>query len=50
MSRGDRREPLFKDDADPLWFLEALGGATRQSLDKKIMRTRKNLAWGIRRA
>ena len=25
MNRGDRREPIFKDDADRLLFLETLG-------------------------
>ena len=27
MNRGDRREPIFKDDADRLCFLETLGEA-----------------------
>lgn len=27
MNRGDRREPIFKDDADHQWFLETLGEA-----------------------
>ena len=27
LNRGDRREPIFKDDADPQRFLETLGEA-----------------------
>jgi REP element-mobilizing transposase RayT len=31
MNRGDRREPIFQDDADRLQFVEALGGACLRS-------------------
>jgi hypothetical protein len=27
MNRGDRREPIFKDDADRERFVETLGGS-----------------------
>jgi hypothetical protein len=29
MNRGDRREPIFRDDPDRKRFLETLGGAPR---------------------
>ena len=32
MSRGDRREPIFKDDEDPMRFLATLGEACARSV------------------
>jgi REP element-mobilizing transposase RayT len=31
MNRGDRREPVFKDDGDRRLFLETLGQACRKT-------------------
>ena len=31
MNRGDRREPIFKDDADRKLFLECLGEACEKT-------------------
>jgi REP element-mobilizing transposase RayT len=31
MNRGDRREPIYQDDADRIRFLQALGEACRKT-------------------
>ena len=36
MNRGDRREPIFKDDTDRLLFLDTLQGLARKLTNQQI--------------
>jgi len=46
MNRGDRREPIFKDDADPARFLEPLGIPNDSPAGHRQFAARMEEQWG----